>query len=372
MKEAVKPNRKSARDHRYAVIMAGGNGTRLWPVSRTEKPKQFHSILGERTLLQTMHNLVQKSLEPDQIFVQVPVQYVPYIQQQLPKISSRQILVEPEARDTGPAFAFALSTLVIRDPEAIVAFYYADHFVQSERAFHSALQSGFQTVAEEPEHLVLIGVRPLYPNTGLGYIEFGEKISIPRSKAHAFRVSSFVEKPALQRARRFVSAQSHLWNTGYKVGHAQHILNLLARSSDPYRLGIPRILEAIAAKRERVLRKEFRKLPRMSFEYLITEKADQLLVIASDMMWSDVGDWGAIDDLMRKGRDKGVHTIGRVAEHGSKNALLVSNHRPIVGVGLENIIVVETKEGVLVMSKDGRGDVKQALQKLRAQHPKSL
>jgi len=375
MGKAKLGRRKVKRDrgeHRYVVIMAGGNGTRLWPVSRKGKPKQFQSILGERTLLQTMYRLLRKSFEPDHIFVQVPKLYVPFVKEQISGVSVAQILVEPEARDTGPAFVFATASLMVRDPHAIVGFYYSDHLVQSEPAFHKALKTGFHAAERAPDYLVLIGVRPLYPHTGLGYIEFGKKIPIPGSRAHTLEVRSFIEKPALRRAKHFVATGRHLWNTGYKIGHVSHIFELLMRSSDTYREQAPRILRAIAEKRESAIKTMFSGLPRISFEYIVTEKADRLLAISSEMMWSDVGDWGAIEEVIKRGGRNAVQTIGRVAQHGSKNSLFVSSHRPIVGVGLENIIVVETKEGVLVMSKKKGHDMKQALEKLRAQNPESL
>ena len=356
--------------HRYAVIMAGGNGTRLWPMSHKDRPKQFQSILSEKSLLVTMYELLRKSFKPEKIFIQVPKAYVPFVKEQILNIRDAQILIEPEARDTGPAFVFAAATLFALDPKAVVGFYYSDHLVQSESAFHTAVAEGFETAEYFPEHLVLIGVHPLYPHTGLGYIKIGKKVRVPRMKGHALEVRSFVEKPSPRVAKQFVSAGGYLWNTGYKVGRASHILSLLTRSSSVYREQVPRLVQAMSKKRKEAIKSIFKKLPRLSFEYTVTEKTDRLLAISSDMLWSDVGDWGVIDSALQKGHHNTVHTMGRVAEHGSKNTLIVSHHRSVVGVGLENIIVVETKEGVLVMSKKRIGDMKKALEKLRSQSSK--
>lgn len=364
-------SRKGVTSHEYAVIMAGGGGTRLWPVSRQKKPKQFHSILGERSLLQKMYALLRKNFDTEHIFIQIPATFMPFIKEQIPEIRPTQILIEPDARDTGPAFAFAAESLRARDPEALVGFYYSDHLVQSERAFHSAVQKGFRAAEKFPNHLILIGVRPLYPHTGLGYIEIGKPV-VGNGGSMMHEVRSFIEKPDLRRAKRFSASERHLWNTGYKIAHAAHIVELLADSHDAYEKHLPALARAINADDPKRIRSAFGALPRRSFEYVATEKARDMLVIASDMVWSDIGDWDAIDEVLMGTGSGTVRMIGSVAEHGSKNTLLVSNHRPIVGVGLTDIIVIETRDGVLVMAKNRSGEMKQALEKLRARHPKSL
>ena len=354
--------------HDYAVIMAGGSGTRLWPMSRKEKPKQFQSLLGEQSLLQTMYALLRKSFEPDRIFIQIPRHFVPFVKEQIAGISSDRILIEPEARDTGPAFAFAATSLIARDRKAVVGFYYSDHLIQSEKAFHKAVKEGFEVAEHFPDRLVLVGVRPLYPHIGLGYIRLGKKVA----GSGVFEVSSFIEKPDIRRARHFSSSRKYLWNTGYKIGRASRILDLMSHASNAYKKNIPTLVLATARRDDRLIQKTFRSLPKGSFEYLVTEKTQRLLAIPSDMIWSDIGDWEAIHAAMGKKGKNAVHTIGRVAEYGSKGSFLMSNHRPVVGIGLTNIIVVETKHGVLVMSKKRSADFKKALAKLRAQDPESL
>src|ERR1043166_2298853 len=193
---------------RYAVIMAGGGGTRLWPMSRKAKPKQFHSILGERSLLQRMYELLRKDFDARHIFVQIPGEFLPFVQEQLPGIEREQILIEPESRDTGPAFALAAISVLARDQEALVGFYYSDHFIQSDRAFSKAIREGFSAAEKFPGRLVLVGVRPLYPHTGLGYIELGKKAHT--SAKHVYEVRSFIEKPDLKRAKKFSLSKKYL------------------------------------------------------------------------------------------------------------------------------------------------------------------
>jgi mannose-1-phosphate guanylyltransferase len=373
-KPTVRTTRKRTRArtklHRYAVIMAGGSGTRLWPMSRRSKPKQFHSILGERSLFQEMYSLLRKDFGADHIFVQIPAEFLSLVQTQIPTIAKSQILIEPEARDTAPAFAFAAASIRMRDPAAFVGFYYSDHFIQSDRAFHRAVQEGFGAAEKCPDHLVLVGVRPLYAHTGLGYIEYGKR-SKTRSGA-AYQVESFVEKPDLRRAKRFLVSNRYLWNTGYKVARASYILDFMSRSNKTYDKRLPALEDALRSKNRTKIRSVFHTLPRQSFEYAVTEKGHDLLVVVSDMIWSDVGDWDAIHEALLKKGDVSVKTVGRAVDHGSRNTLLISNHRPVIGIGLKDIVIVETRDGVLVMSKHKSKEMKHALEKLRARHPESL
>ena len=344
--------------------MAGGEGTRLWPMSSGEKPKQFHSFLGELSLLQSMYALLAQSVRKERILVQVSPRLLPLVKKQLPTLSKEQIVVEPEARDTGPAFAFAAASILVRDLNAVIGFYYSDHLIQSEKAFKQTLEQSFRTAEAFPDHLVLVGVQPLYPHTGLGYMELGK--SVTRSGVSAQQVKSFIEKPDRARAKRMTLSKRYLWNTGYKIAPAKHILKMLAESDALYAKHLPQLNDAIQKHNARAMASVFKKLPKCSFEYTVTEKATGLLAVESDMVWSDIGDWEAIYQTLENKREGTLQMVGRVAEHGSRNSLLVSYHRPIVAVGLANVIVVETKDGILVMAKGHSQHVKKALLKLRS------
>lgn len=352
--------------NKYVVIMAGGGGTRLWPMSRSEKPKQFQNFFGDRSLFQTMYELLQKEFSIDHIFVQVPPKFVSFIMEQAHDLPINQILIEPSARDTGPAFAFAAESIRLRDPDALVGFYYSDHLIQSEESFHTSLRQGFNAAEAYPDHLVLIGVHPQYAHTGLGYIGIGDAVSEVSDFGGISKVHRFIEKPDQGTAVELIQSEKYLWNTGYKVARADYISNLLKSTHDAYREYLPTLVEAMRNNDRARTKVIYENLPKNSFEYAVTEKSENLLVLASRMLWSDVGDWDSVHREYTKDAQTDVHTIGVVAEHGSKNTLLISNHRPIVGVGLENIIVVETHDGVLVMSKERSGEMKKALEKLQS------
>ncbi|HYF13167.1 MAG TPA: sugar phosphate nucleotidyltransferase, partial [Candidatus Paceibacterota bacterium] len=198
MRPITKKDSLGPRD--YAVIQAGGNGTRLWPISRKSKPKQFQLLLGNQSLLQRMHGLLLRSFEHDRIFIQVPPQFVPLVREQFPELPAEQVIIEPESRDTGPAFAYSAAVLYGRDPEARIGFFYSDHLIQSEHVFKQTLTTGFKALSSYPDHLVMLGVRPLYAHTGLGYIERGEKKHVPGLKNGVYNAQAFIEKPDIGRA----------------------------------------------------------------------------------------------------------------------------------------------------------------------------
>ena len=352
--------------HDYAVIMAGGGGTRLWPISRKNKPKQFQLLVGERSLLQMMYETLSRCFAADHIFVQSPAQYLPFIKEQLPDIGERQIIVEPEARDTAPAFAFAAATLAARDPQAVLGIFYSDNVVQgaSARTFYDALEAGFAAVEKLPDRLVMIGVRPLYPHTGLGYIEVGKQEQISGPGLPVFGVQSFVEKPDVAKAKQLVASGTHLWNTGYKILRAQHLLKLLADRNADFAAHLPALGAAIARGDEKEIAVRFAGLPSQSFEYLISEKAKDLLVISAGMDWSDLGDWEIIHRILSEADAEKLHTAGKVIQHECEDTLLISHDRPVVAIGVQDLIVIETKDVVLVMSKRRSQDIKAVLKEL--------
>ncbi|TAK59256.1 hypothetical protein EPO14_00335 [Patescibacteria group bacterium] len=360
--------KKTKNSHDYAVIMAGGSGTRLWPLSRKNKPKQFQRFVGEKTLFQLMYKQLLLSFAPEKIFVQIPAEYLSYIQEQEPDIAKKNIIIEPEARDTAPAFAFAAAVIYAKDKDATVGIFNSDHLIDTPKIFHDSVALGFDAARQFPEDIVMIGVRPLSPHTGLGYIRFNDAKPIKGFRAPLYRVESFVEKPDTKHALKFIASGRYLWNTGYKITNAKNLLEMLKKSKKEYKENIHLLVGALADK-SKSAGVYFKKLSKQSFEYLITEKTARLIVIPSSVDWSDIGDWEAVHSILTQKRKKGLHTAGKVVEHESKNTLLISTHRPIVAIGVDNLIVVETEDAVLIMSKNRSQDIKPTLQRLLENEP---
>lgn len=374
MKKESASSKFGKNSHSYAVIMAGGSGTRLWPVSKAIKPKQFQSLIGSQSLLQTNYSLLSNTFDTKHIFIQCPGQYVNFINEQLPQITEKQLIIEPEARDTGPAFAFAAISLIAHDKDASIGVFYADNLVQDSSAnkFHDAIKLAFEAVDQVPNHLIMIGVRPLYAHTGLGYIEMGSRRTVNNTLISLFETKSFVEKPPTHVARKFTKSGSHLWNTGYKVLKAQHLLNLLINSSKIYAEIIPKLHRALKKRNAQEVSSSFAILPKNSFEYLVTEKTENLLVMPVDIAWSDVGDWEIIHNILSQEKDGKMFTAGNVTQHECENTLLLSHHRPIIALGANNLIVVETKDAVLIMSKERSQEIKIILKELMKKSPELI
>ena len=358
----------------HAVILAGGGGTRLWPVSRKGKPKQFQALVGERSLLQRMYATLGHFFARENIHVQTTEDYLAFVREQLPGIDPDRIIVEPEARDTAAAFAFAAATLLRRDPDSSLGIFYSDNVVQDESKdeFRAAIETGFSVIRQYPERAVLVGVKPLYPHTGLGYIELGPEVASPEFRVPVFCAKSFVEKPALDLARELTASPNYLWNTGYKIIRAKTILRLLASSHESYASGLPALIDALAADDAKAIRTSFASLHRCSFEYLVSEKAPDFLTIPANVQWSDLGDWEIIHRVLAEHREGRLYSSGRVVEHDCKDTLLISHHRPVVAIGVQDLIIIETEEAVLVMSKNRSQDIKVALRDLFATEPELL
>jgi mannose-1-phosphate guanylyltransferase len=297
--------------------------------------------------------------------------YLPFIEEQIPSIARSQIIVEPEARDTAPAFAFAAATVAHRNPDAVLGIFYADNWVDtdSKQPFFAALEGGFEAIRQYPGHLAMIGVRPQYAHSGLGYIKLGPKVQVSGSRAEIFRVDSFVEKPPLDVVKRLAASPEFRWNTGYKIVHVQHLLRLLARSHEAYARGVPALVDAVARGSEGDVLSAFTSLPKQSFEYLISEKEKDILIVSADIGWSDIGDWEIVHRVLSEHQQGRLYTAGNVVNHDCENTLLISQHRPIVAVGVKDLVVIETKDAVLVLSKDRSQDVKLIMDRLQKNEP---
>lgn len=359
--------------HRYAVIMAGGTGMRLWPLSRKSKPKQFQALLGDQSLLQRMYDLLIGFIKPNHILIQAPIEYIHLINEQIPSFPEVQLIIEPEARDTAPAFALAAAVLNRIDPDAILGIFYSDNVIadESRLTFYQTLANGYDAALTFPEHLIVVGVRPLYAHTGLGYIELGARATPGDLSCSLYYVKSFVEKPQLEEAKTLVASARYLWNTGYKISRSDLLLRLIGQSDPTYAVGITALTEAVGTGNADHTSKIFCNLPRQSFEYLVAEESQSLMVIASDVVWSDVGDWEIIYRVLVETIPDGPTTpfTGKVVQHECENTLLISQDRPIVAIGVRDLVVIETKDVVLVMSKGRSQEIKVVLERLLKTSP---
>lgn len=355
--------------HSYAVIMAGGSGTRLWPMSRRNAPKQFQALFdSQKTMIQLMYELLREIFPAERIMVQTDRKFSLLVEQQLTEMPKENIFLEPEARDTAPAFGFATAALLQRDKDATIGIFYSDHIIGSRPEFLNAVKCAYQSAEEFPEFITMIGVKPTYPHTGLGYIQIKNQAkSYPNGEA--FYVERFVEKPDLATAEQFTKGWEYFWNTGYKVCKAQHLFSLIEGLDKDMATTLRTIAELMHKDgSESEIANLYKGLQKISFEYLVTEHSEKLLVIPSDIEWSDIGDWKTLHDMLKEVNDHDVITKGNQVAVDCEDCLIYGQERLIATLGLKNVIVIDTGDVILVADKEKALDMKKMVTALKDQN----
>jgi mannose-1-phosphate guanylyltransferase len=338
---------------RYAVVIAGGSGTRFWPRSRTRAPKQLLALLGARTMLQQTVARVSPPIARDRVLVVTGRAQARAVRRQLPRLGNR-LLVEPESRNTAAAIALAALRVAARDPGATMAVLPADHLIADRRAFQRDLATALD-LAERTAALVTIGIRPTHAETGYGYIRVGA--ALPGSRGRAARVAAFIEKPARARAAALLAGGNVLWNSGIFAWRAGTILEVLRRH-------LPAVVGPLERAGERGLAGVYRRLPNISIDHGVLERAEGVVVLRARFPWSDVGSWAAVATL-RAGENGRNAIRGHALPIDSRGCLVDSPERLVALVGVENLVVVDTPDAVLVCRRDRAQDVRLVVDQLR-------
>jgi mannose-1-phosphate guanylyltransferase len=356
----------------HAVIMAGGIGSRFWPASRRDRPKQFLSIFDENTLIQNTVARLQGLVPPERCLVVTHDRYVEQTKKQVPTLPEENILAEPISRNTAPCIAYAAAVLKDRDPDATMIVLPADHLIRNVARFHEVLETAAEK-AQEPGALVTIGIEPTHPATGYGYIQYEEDGSADdedESDALAARpVRTFAEKPDRDTAERFLDSGDFLWNSGMFIWRADTIWNQFEEH-------LPEAHEAFAPvhavlggpEEEAAVRSAFENSPRISIDYGVMERADSVHVVAGSFGWSDVGDWRAVYDLADKD-EHGNALDGNVIVHDASRNLVQTDDtddRLVVLVGVHDAVVVDTDDALLVCNRENAQKVKNVVEYLNA------
>ncbi len=354
----------------YAVIMAGGTGTRFWPESRARRPKQLLPMLGDTTMICTTVHRLRGLVPRDRLIVSTTAELAPSIAQELIELPRGAILAEPYKRNTAPCIGLAAHMIVRRDPDAVMGVMPADHVIAPEEAFRKAVRYAADLVEEDPRRLITFGIPPTYPAEGFGYIERGEpvasKVREQRTDAPGtFRVERFREKPDLETAREYLADSRHSWNSGIFVWKAQRILEELEQFEPAMADRLATLAESIdTVQFEGALKKEFAAIEGKSIDYAVMERAEEVLVVEAPFEWDDVGSWRALARL--KGADEcgntidakhlGLETAGTIVRGGRDHL--------IVTVGLTDCIVVHTPDATLVAHKDHEESIRHVVDAL--------
>lgn len=355
--------------HAYIVIMAGGSGTRLWPLSRQEKPKQFQSFVSSKTMIEETYDRVKNIVSLDHIFVSTTEQYRDLVLEKIPQIKPENIIVEPKARNTAPAIALVATTICMLDPEAIVATIASDHAIENPDEFSATIHAALTTVATHPDKLVTIGINPTKPDTGLGYIKMGQEFATIEEK-RVFTVDTFKEKPDRATAEIYLRSFDYLWNAGYFIFSVQ----TFSEWTKEFAPALHDVMNEIAETKSGAtfdmgtLTALYEKTESVPIEPLIVEKlsSDKRLVVPSALRWSDVGNWETLYEFLHEKSEIDSVVSGTHIDLGSSHLLVHGEKRLIATIGVEDLIIIDTPDALLVARRDRvSGDIKKLVETLK-------
>ena len=346
-----------------ALILAGGGGTRLWPVSRKDNPKQIGSIVGGDSMLSTTYYRLRKSFEPQDIFVAASVDHGPAVREQLPEMPADNLVLEPYRRDTAAAIGFALLNVARTRPDETFVVINSDAHVRDADAYHRAIRAADALIRAQPGRTALIGIRPEYPETGYGYIKMGEKSDGLADGHEVYEVEKFVEKPDLVTAEEYLADGSYLWNPTLIVGSVPGFLGLFAKHLPDHHFLFMKMAEAFGKEGEaQTITAYFERLQKVSIDYGILEKVSGLLVLPADFGWMDIGNWRTVREVMAVAGEKNT-VRGKLVEVDSQDNLIFAPEGKLVAaVGLEGMAVIDSGDALLICPLDRAHEVKRLVE----------
>lgn len=339
--------------------MAGGRGERFWPKSRNSCPKQFLSLTSDgETMIQKTVNRLRPLVDAGDIFIVTNAAYTGLVKDQLPDVPAENILAEPCARNTAPCIAFAAAVIGRKYDDAIMLVLPSDHLIGYENIYIKTLKKAV-AVAEQGKNLVTVGITPTYPETGYGYINFGEE------KGDAYQVERFVEKPDLPTAKKYLSSGKYLWNSGMFVWKISSIMANMKEFMPDVAEGAGRIAASFGSPDfEEVLVREFTAFPSESVDFGIMEKASDIYTLPGSFGWDDVGSWLAVERINETDENKNFIS-GDVIAVDAERTTVCGGKRLIAAIGTEDLIIVDTDDVLLVCSKNNTQDVKKVIAQLK-------
>jgi len=353
-------------DHTYAVIMAGGGGTRLWPVSRRSHPKQIISLVEENSLFQSTVERLEGLFPPGRILVVTVAEQAEKLRKQAPDLPFENFILEPAPRGTASVVGLAAVILHKRDPQAVMVILPSDHFIRNRDLFYLLLRVAVDVA--EKEYLVTLGITPTYPATVYGYIQRGDPL--PEKFAYpAYRVVSFKEKPNEKQARQMLAGHDHSWNSGMFLWRTDTILAEISRQMPDLHTALTQIGSAWGTKRQdSVLTRLWPNLRNETIDYGVMEQAGKVAVLpAGGLEWSDIGNWNSLFDVLVPDKDGNIVFSGHHIPVETSSSLVYGNNdgRLIVTIGVDNLIVVDTGDVLLVCRKDQAAKVRQVVDDLK-------
>ncbi len=358
-------------NQQFAVIMAGGRGTRFWPLSRTRRPKLLLRIFNGKSLIRQTIDRILPLFGPKNILIVTVQDHYKQVRRELKILPRGNFLIEPQGRNTGPCVALAAMEIYRRNPKGIMVVLPADHWVQKEGLFRRTINAAIR-IAHAQDDLITIGIRPTHPETGYGYISTNKQHRGPYGISVS-KVKSFKEKPDPEEAVRLIR-RGALWNSGIFVWKAEAILAMLGRFAPRISRCLQKIIESIGKgsrssthpKAGAALRSQYRKMPNISIDHAVLEKAGargRVLTLQANFHWSDVGNWASLYTLLSHDR-RGNAAIGDWLGIDSRNCLIYSTDRLIVLLGMRNALVVDSPDALLVGDLKRAQDIREIVKRL--------
>lgn len=356
--------------HVYAVILAGGGGTRLWPKSRNATPKQFLKLTGNQTMMQLAANRIHKVVPWENVIVVTNTLYEAEVKKQLPHVPVDQIIAEPQRRETALAMLVGAMYAQNKDPEATIINMASDHIVADETEFVRVMTAAIE-VAQEKEKLVTVGIMPTFANTGFGYIKIGQTLRQFESGLPVYKVESFTEKPSETTATKYLATGKYFWNANMYVWAGSAIQAAFAEHMSQMYSLTRCLVGKQGTEFHHQLSSIYDKAETISIDYAISEKANNLVLLPGDFGWDDVGDWKVVAQLNDSNGDGNVvigddQKVPTIAIDSTQN-LIHANKKLVAMVGVNDMIVVDTDEILMIVPKDRSQDVKKIVEQLKAE-----
>lgn len=354
-----------------AVILAGGSGTRLWPMSRKNKPKQFFDVVSEKTLLRETFDRLIPAFSAGDIYVSTSPLFIELVREALPELTEEQVIVEPEKRDTGPAMGYVAAYLERIDPDEPMVFVPSDHFIAQNDLFLRCLVTGGEIVKETGK-LVDIGIAPTFPSTALGYTKIDELVRV-EDDISFYQFAGHKEKPEFEVAKAYLADGRYLWHANYYMWTPRKFMEAFDRYAPEMGELFRSIQKALDTHDLQEVARLYNQLPKISVDYAIAEKLDhdQMLVIKGDFGWSDIGTWDTLHDRLSEG-GRNVTKGACILLETSGSLVYGLREKTVAVVGMKDVIVVDTEDALLVCSKDAAPRVKQLVQEIEERHNDSV